>query len=680
MLTQCMRRFNDAVRRGHLGLILIGLLWGLSPLPARAVQLDIGDGVGTVGDTVDVAITTSDLTGLGVYAYEMTVTWTSNRGTVIAVPEAGTITAPWGLVTSNIQPGRIDVAAAGGSPLSGAGALLNLRFVLGPSSGSTTLVFSDMLFNEGTPQDTLSNGSLSVSALPSINITPDSGEIVVGDSLLFATYGSGTPPYTYTSSDPLVADFQGDWLHGLGPGEVTCTSTDDNGIMNSTTGVISVRALSLTAGNAAGVPGDTILVPLLISDPSPYGLISAEFGVTYSEADLTAIGTETAGTLAGALGWNVLSNVSSGRIDVSMAGTTSLPSAGILVYVRFVVDPGTSVGAPVFPLDGIFNENYPPKHYYGIVTITGFPVLNVTPNTATIVVGDNLGFSVSGGAAPPLTWGVTNNSVAMINGSGLLAATAAGQTRVFVVDNVGATDTTSTISICDLYVVAPTMTLWGGPTNVPIMLDRDVTGMGIYGYELHLTFDQTKVMFDGVSTAGTATAPWGTPIYNATVPGQLIVVHAGASPLSGSSPLLNLVFEPVLPALPASALTITKILFNEGDPCALVVNGSLTPPTAVPDNPPPRSFELGQNVPNPFNPTTTIDYSIDRPGAVTLRIYTTTGALVRTLVDTDHGAAGVYQAHWDGHDKNGRQVASGVYLYRLEMAGRQLTRKMVLLK
>jgi hypothetical protein len=82
--------------------------------------------------------------------------------------------------------------------------------------------------------------------------------------------------------------------------------------------------------------------------------------------------------------------------------------------------------------------------------VTAFPVLNVTPNTQTIVVGDNLQFYVSGSTTPPLTWGVTNMGVASISGTGLLTATAKGQTRVFVVDDVGGTDTTDAITICDL--------------------------------------------------------------------------------------------------------------------------------------------------------------------------------------------------------------------------------------
>ncbi|MDH3457652.1 MAG: hypothetical protein OER90_12510, partial [Gemmatimonadota bacterium] len=287
------RHWTSLTRPLLLALVL------MLPSAAGAVQLDIGNASGTVADTVTVAITTTDLTGLGVYAYELAVTWNSLYASAVDAPVAGTLTAPWGSVTANPQAGRIDVAAAGATALAGSGTLLNLRFVLGPNAGNVTLTFADFVFNEGTPADTLSNGLLSITALPTTNIYPDTGELVVGDSLQFGTSGSGTPPYTYSTSDAGVADFLGnDWLNALAPGAVTCTSTDFNGIMSTTTGLINVRALSLTAGTGAGNPGDTVLVAMTITDPSPYAITSAEFAVTYSGTYLTALGIEDAGTLA----------------------------------------------------------------------------------------------------------------------------------------------------------------------------------------------------------------------------------------------------------------------------------------------------------------------------------------------------------------------------------------------
>jgi len=88
----------------------------------------------------------------------------------------------------------------------------------------------------------------------------------------------------------------------------------------------------------------------------------------------------------------------------------------------------------------------------------------------------------------------------------------------------------------------------------------------------------------------------------------------------------------------------------------------------------PEKFILKQNYPNPFNPTTNIKYSITKSGLVTLKIYNVLGQEVATLVNQDQ-RPGNYVV-----DFNASNLASGVYMYRLESGNYSLTKKMVLLK
>ena len=89
---------------------------------------------------------------------------------------------------------------------------------------------------------------------------------------------------------------------------------------------------------------------------------------------------------------------------------------------------------------------------------------------------------------------------------------------------------------------------------------------------------------------------------------------------------------------------------------------------------------LSPNFPNPFNPSTAIQYRVPAPGGrVTLSVYDLSGRLVRTLVDADKGG-GEHVAVWRGLDDRGREVGSGVYFYRLEADGTSIERKMVMLK
>ncbi len=98
----------------------------------------------------------------------------------------------------------------------------------------------------------------------------------------------------------------------------------------------------------------------------------------------------------------------------------------------------------------------------------------------------------------------------------------------------------------------------------------------------------------------------------------------------------------------------------------------------------PKSFELEQNYPNPFNPITNILYTIRNSGGgaaqiTVLKIYNIMGQEIKTLVN-EVQVPGVYRVEWDGTDKYGHNVASGMYFYRLTRGNDKETRKMVLLK
>ncbi|MDH4037231.1 MAG: T9SS type A sorting domain-containing protein [Candidatus Krumholzibacteria bacterium] len=101
--------------------------------------------------------------------------------------------------------------------------------------------------------------------------------------------------------------------------------------------------------------------------------------------------------------------------------------------------------------------------------------------------------------------------------------------------------------------------------------------------------------------------------------------------------------------------------------------------TAAGGSPRPAVTQLLPNVPNPFNPTTSIRFELAAAGRVRLAVYDVSGAEVVTLVDGVR-TPGLHSVAWNGTDRRGARVASGVYFYRLESAAISQTRKMVLLK
>jgi len=109
-----------------------------------------------------------------------------------------------------------------------------------------------------------------------------------------------------------------------------------------------------------------------------------------------------------------------------------------------------------------------------------------------------------------------------------------------------------------------------------------------------------------------------------------------------------------------------------------VITGSATANADV-HNAPVVAAILEQNYPNPFNPTTTISYTLARADEVSLNIYNLKGQLVRSYKPGAQ-TAGTHNLVFDGMDQNGKRVASGVYLYRLQTGDKQLQRKMILMK
>ena len=89
--------------------------------------------------------------------------------------------------------------------------------------------------------------------------------------------------------------------------------------------------------------------------------------------------------------------------------------------------------------------------------------------------------------------------------------------------------------------------------------------------------------------------------------------------------------------------------------------------------------KLSQNYPNPFNPNTTIEYQVDRFGAVELTVYDILGRKIRTLLDAEQ-IPGRYRLQWDGLADDGTAAASGIYLYRLQAGTFSETRRLTLLK
>jgi hypothetical protein len=148
----------------------------------------------------------------------------------------------------------------------------------------------------------------------------------------------------------------------------------------------------------------------------------------------------------------------------------------------------------------------------------------------------------------------------------------------------------------------------------------------------------------------------------------------------------NIVADPLFASIEGQVLNLQpdSPCIDAGDPALSDPDGSRSDMGAIPFNGTtsentsdaiPLRFSLEQNAPNPFNPTTSIAFTLSTSDNAKLAIYDITGRHVQTLLQ-QHLDAGVHSVMWDGTDTAGRHVASGVYLYRLIAGKRTMVRRL----
>ena len=201
------------------------------------------------------------------------------------------------------------------------------------------------------------------------------------------------------------------------------------------------------------------------------------------------------------------------------------------------------------------------------------------------------------------------------------------------------------------------------------------------GYGFMLQYDESKYEFvearqvqEGMM--GTADGQAGLFVSSNKTPGEIIVgsMKVDGSSADGAGELVEFVFRTEDAPLQTDFQILDGILVDLAgnvDQMHNIEIGRLDPI--------PEDFALAQNMPNPFNPATTISYEVPEAGAVKLIVYNLLGQQVRTLVN-ETIEAGFYTIAWDGADEFGRQVASGIYIYKMDSGSFSATKRMMFLK
>lgn len=276
----------------------------------------------------------------------------------------------------------------------------------------------------------------------------------------------------------------------------------------------------------------------------------------------------------------------------------------------------------------------------GICDIYDFAIfaLNFMTTVTPCVPAD---FVVVGGPAGHLHLSFSSNPSTLVT---YLIAPPIGPVRVYVVADdlpspVGALEfgivTSHPASVTGFMPSSPfLLNLGSGLSDIVVAAPVEVPGPTIVGYFDFIYVGEERVSFELVNNSQYGGLRWIAPSVNT--------------------------YHDFAMASPA-------FLYSES-------HADVEPPTA------PLEYRLYATSPNPFESSTTIRYDIPQADRVKLAVYDVNGRSIRSLVDLSVQEAGRHAAHWDGRDDSGRQMAPGIYFYRLETSRYSATQRVTLLK
>ncbi len=233
------------------------------------------------------------------------------------------------------------------------------------------------------------------------------------------------------------------------------------------------------------------------------------------------------------------------------------------------------------------------------------------------------------------------------------------------VDVAASADGRITISLADAHGVA------GESIVIPVEVD---SAYELAGGDISVRYDQTVLRAVEVSSDDGRLL-----ISNLSEPGTVRIAFAGTAKRS-SKTIARIKFDILADKVSPLAFQSVKLYNHSALPLISRSIDRKFSSWAMP----PEHNRLLQNFPNPFNPETWIPYQLKDASEVTIRIYNTVGELVRIL-DVGHKDAGLYvsqdrAAYWDGKNKFGMEVASGIYFYSIRTSDFAAVRKLIVLR
>jgi len=434
------------------------------------------------------------LTGKGIYSFRFGLNYNASYLEFQGIDSTGTVLKDWGIPTfSNQTKGRIIIAGAGSSALTGKGNMFYLKFKALLGGGTYIENISGVSsLNEGSPGLSLNYASIQANSRSYPDIYPDDIQLFVGDEAQMYVY-DGTSPFIYNTVDTAVAVISSQsMVKAKGPGYTKVFVTDKDGEKSFMSGNVDVRAVKLSLMHSSAWPKDTFYLPVKIEIAPGTKVHSGYFELAFN-GNLEGI-KESART--GDFEFSVSNNAVPGRMRVSFASTNGITGSGILCYLGF---KAINSGNHYFDLQNMqFNETlraFPTNEY---VEVFYLPSLNISPNSGTLMWGTTEKITVTNGT-PPMTYQVSNPTRASVDIQGNLKGLSGGKVQVTATDSHGATQTSDDFLILDnQFSITNTDGVLDKVTRVPVLTSQLPAGKTISDFEGTISFVESDVDFLGI--------------------------------------------------------------------------------------------------------------------------------------------------------------------------------------
>ncbi len=427
-----------------------------------------------------------------------------------------------------------------------------------------------------------------------------------------------------------------------------------------------ISDLTVSMGKAAGVPGDTAVVPVNVSVPRDSTISSLEFSFTFNP-NLQFAGIDTSRSLLRGKDWITSYHREDRTLNLSAAGAEDIAEEGKLFGLKIVVPDNPEQTYDLLWEKALFNTSTrPAKVRHGKIVIPSYGDVDLNQKVQAFDASIILQYLLENRELSDAQKYYAD--VSLDEGVTALDASLILQYTTGAVDSLPVDNSSESFAASGQVSMSNIEAGENETVNVPIELAE---GENIYSFQGTLAFDDSKLKFKGLGEPNTD----GVNTLAVQQGGKLLFVAATPEPLNGDGKVLDAKFEVLDHGEDQDPVVeLESLRWNENKPEYNLASSQITTGIDNRGGQKPKKIKLKQNYPNPFNPSTIIEYNLPSSQQVRLEVYTVSGQLVTTLINSVK-SAGSHQLTFDGSG-----LSSGVYVYRLITPGKEITRKMMLLK